>query len=148
MTTISLTGDRDLQISELKTFPENRWREAILHYLFGIWADKESVTYRPKIHFGTMCLRLNQASREYFAYGSSPNWEVHQSFRGEEILITEGCGQDEVEGALIRFVKNDRIRILAITLGNDQFLRLWKTDKRSEYGCHGDVPSTMEEMSS
>lgn len=136
---VSLTDDRTLQVSGIKSFDENRWREAILYYLFGMWSGKEEVTYRPKILFGQMCLRLDPGSNQYFAYGASPNWDVPQDLRGG-LIITQGCDRDEVEISLVRFVKNDRIRILVISLGNDQYFRLWKKDRRGEYGCNGNVP--------
>lgn len=142
---ISLSQDRRLQVSGLKTFEENRWREAILYYLFGMWGDKDNVTYRPKIRFGSMSLSLNTITNRYYAYGRSLNWEV-PPFKGDEILIIGGCDQNEVDIGLARFVKNDRIRIIVIPFGNDQFLRLWKTDRRGEYGCHGHVPTLFEDI--
>jgi len=140
---VSLNADRSLQISGNRTFEENRWREAILFYLFGIWSGKEDVTYRPKIHFGMMCLRLDPDTGQYFAYGASPDWEIPQDLGGE-LLITDGCGKYEVEVSLARFVKNDRVRMLVISFGDGQFLRLWKDpDRRGKYGCNGTVPRSM-----
>lgn len=140
---VSLTGNRDLQISGWTNFSENRWREAILFYLFGIWSEKEDVVYRPKIHFGTMCLCFDEDAGRYFAYGASPDWEVPQDLGGG-LLITEGCGRDEVEMSLVRFVKNDRIRILVISFGGGRYLRLWKDpERRGKYGCHGTVPHSL-----
>lgn len=134
--------DNNVQVSGLTDFPELRWREAILYYLFGIWAGKEEVTDRPKIIFGTVTLRLDSEAREYFAYGRSHEESPHQRFREEEMVMV-GSKQVEVEQGLIRFVKNDRIRLLTICLPCSGRVTLWKKERRSKYGLHSqDIPLT------
>ncbi|MBI2594641.1 MAG: hypothetical protein HYW38_00010, partial [Candidatus Colwellbacteria bacterium] len=65
-----ISNDIQVSGSPSQEFPEARWREAILFYLFGVWADRQSVTYRPKISFGDITLRLDLAEGEYYAYGT------------------------------------------------------------------------------
>lgn len=124
--------NHDIQVGGWTHFPESRWREAILFYLFGVWADKEDVISRPKIIFGNVTLRLDLDAREYFAYGCSHDEQL-PSFPKEATLMV-GCSQDEVEQGLIRFVKNDRIKFLAICLPCQGRVELWKKEKRGQYG--------------
>ena len=49
-----------IQVSGITWFPPERWREAILYYLFGLWSNKGCVAYRPKIRFGSVVLRLDE----------------------------------------------------------------------------------------
>ena len=131
----------DIQVSGLACFPEERWREAILHYLFGVWADKQDVTYRPKINFGDITLRLDPSGGEYFAYGHA---EVPQNVPplGPDDLVETSGRQADVEVALIRFVKNNRIKQLRLCVVCDQKVNraqlvLWKKAWRGEYGYAG-----------
>lgn len=124
----------DIQVSGLvsQEFPESRWREAILFYLFGIWSSRQSVTYRPKISFGDITLRLDQLGGEYYAYGVAGDIHDVPSVSEDARL---GCGgqQAEVELALVRFVKNERIRMLTLKLDSG-LLCFWKKQRRGEYG--------------
>ena len=135
-----------IQISGLQEFPESRWREAILFYLFGIWANRQSVTYRPKINFGDITLRLDPSGGEYYEYGHA---EVPQDVPplGPDDLVETSGRQADVEVALIRFVKNDRIKQLRLGVVCDQIhlsqLVLWKKARRGEYGYAGiELPYT------
>jgi hypothetical protein len=131
---------RNIQVSGRTDFPESRWREAILFYLFGVWGNRDNVTYRPKIHFGDITLRLNRQSGEYYAYGHAEAPEPSPSLRDSDELVSVSSGkQEEVEVALIRFVKNNRIKQLHLHFPELRggFLVLWKKDKRSEYGVEG-----------
>ena len=129
-----------IQISGLQEFPESRWREAILFYLFGIWANRQSVTYRPKINFGDITLRLDPSGGEYYEYGHA---EVPQDVPplGPDDLVETSGRQADVEVALIRFVKNDRVKQLRLGVVCDQIhlsqLVLWKKARRGEYGYAG-----------
>ena len=129
------TKYKDLQVSGSECFSEHRWREAVLYYLFGIWGDKQEVTYRPKISFGNVTLRLDLSTAEYYAYGVSTP-ELHPEFTDAEILQVESGKQNDVEAALARFVKNDGIRLLIITLplSKNGALALWKKYRRGQYG--------------
>ena len=133
----------DIQVSGLPSqeFPESRWREAILFYLFGIWTNRQSVTYRPKINFGDITLRLDPSGGEYYEYGHA---EVPQDVPplGPDDLVETSGRQADVEVALIRFVKNDRIKQLRLGVVCDQKVRraqlvLWKKARRGEYGYAG-----------
>lgn len=123
--------DHGIQVSGLEAFPQDRWREAILHYLFGVWSDRKSVMYRPKISFGLLSLRLWPKGAEYYAEGRAV--EYVPLFPNEEVL-TVSHQQVDVEQGLIRFVKNDAIKMLVINLENHGKLRLWKKERRGEYG--------------
>lgn len=131
---VSGVASNDIQVSGLvsQEFPGSRWREAILFYLFGIWSDRQSVTYRPKISFGNVVLRLDP-NGEYCAYGVAGDDIRDVPSVLEDAHQSVGCAQAEVEIALVRFVKNDRIKVLTITFGLG-FLSLWKAQRRGEYG--------------
>lgn len=123
---------RDLQVSGLQIFTEDRWRDCILHFLFGVWSDDRNVTHRPKIQLGEITLRLIQATGEYVAYGDSLEPE-HPSFTEDETLVVSGS-QLGVEMGLVRFVKNDRLKLLVIVLPRGAEVRLWKKLWRSRFG--------------
>lgn len=133
---------RDIQVSGRTDFSESRWREAILFYLFGMWSGNEDVTYRPKIHFGDICLRLDQRNGDgdYYAYGHQEVREDVPALGSDDLVETSGK-QAEVEVALIRFVKDDRIRQLRFCFpsvsNNINTLFLWKKKRRGEYGVAG-----------
>ncbi len=131
----------EIQVSGLTLFPMNRWREAILHYLFGVWSNKNNVMCRPKINFGGVSLRLDLGTRRYYAYGTAPDAEP-PTFTGREIITIDD--QSEVEVALIRFVKNDEIKRMTIVFRNHMWLYIWKTERRGEYRCAAtDIPTSL-----
>jgi len=131
--------DHDLQVSGLTNFPESRWREAILHYVIGIWSGNHSVTYRPKITFGDITLRLDDG--EYYACGhlDTPENPPAISLSDPGLLMVLTGKQNDVEVALIRFAKDNRIKQLqlGLPLCNGGTLVLWKKARRSEYGYAG-----------
>lgn len=130
--------DHDIQVSGYTNFPESRWREAILFYLFGMWGNRERVTYRPKISFGDITLRLGDG--EYYAYGHAQVPENIPPLDSDDLVETSGK-QTEVEVALIRFVKDERIKQLRLRLPSVSddvaTLVLWKKARRGEYGYAG-----------
>lgn len=136
---VSGVVSNDIQVSGLvsQEFPESRWREAILFYLFGIWSGRQSVMYRPKISFGSVTLRLDSDEGKYEAYGTPPE-ELTSTlrFRADEKLFVDTGRQADVEVALVRFVKNDQIKLLILWLPQLRvFFTLWKKSRRSQYGC-------------
>lgn len=129
-------SDADLhsmQVSGLTPFDMNRWREAILYYLFGVWGNKDKVMYRPKINFGGVTIRLDKQTHSYYAYGKAPDAEPAMRITERALIVTSG--QADVEVGLISFVKNDAIDRLTIVFPNQGYLYLWKTDRRGEYRC-------------
>lgn len=146
--------NREIGVGTLAIFPEERWREGILYYLFGLWSGDVAVTMRPKITFGSVTLRLipdphalNPDIRVYCAYGigfdmwSSGEGAFHTK---REAHLSVGNGQDHVEVALVRFVKDDRIKVLTIHTGGGG-IQLWKTPRRGEYRCMSvGLPETWE----
>jgi hypothetical protein len=133
---------KELQVSGLRCFPENRWREAILYYLFGIWGNKKEVTYRPKINLGGVTLRLDHCVDAYYAYGFSEEEYSRDGLGIGELSV--GYQRLEVENGLIRFVKDDTIRALFINFANGGRLCIWKKSQRSRFGisCRG-IPIAM-----
>ncbi len=124
---------KGIQVSGRQNYEENRWREAILYYLFGVWGNLQEVMYRPKIMFGGITLRLNSNGSEYYAYGP-PTEEPPPIVKSpEEHLDLLDEDQWGVEIALIRFVKNNQIRQLTLRFRYGE-LRLWKKSQRGQYG--------------
>lgn len=141
-------SENDIQVSGRENFPERRWREAILYYLFGSWSGNSDVTYRPKIIFGSLTLRLDPENGKYFAYGRGTGWpsdmdavdairlSLDPRFKGIHIICSDRAA--DVERGLIRFVKNNRIKYLRIDIETGKegvkFVFLWKKERRGEYG--------------
>ncbi len=140
-----------MQVSGLNNFEESRWRECFLYYLFGIWGNQKRVTYRPKVNFctgtgpsiGMFELRLDRASGEYFACGSCAVQEP-PTFYGDQVLIVS-YKQAEVEQALVRFVKNNSIKMLIISLRKG-VVHLWKKPQRSCLGVLATGIPTFDEI--
>jgi len=132
----------DIQVAGGKCFTANRWREAILYYLFGIWSGDETVLNRPKINFGRFQLRLDESGESYYAVGESGG--VIVSFH-ESRCLRVGWKKAEVEVALVRFLKDNKIKKLTIDLEQGQMV-FWKTDRRAEYGCAAYGIQTMREF--
>ncbi|MCX6784240.1 MAG: hypothetical protein NT141_04245 [candidate division WWE3 bacterium] len=125
---------KDLQVSGLTCFPETKWREAVLFYLFGLWGGKHEVTYRPKISFGNVTLRLDRSIGAYYAYGKSS--EILPIFEEEQTIIVDAGKQADVEVALVRFVKDSQIRLIVINLPiTTSSVAIWKKQRRGQYGC-------------
>jgi hypothetical protein len=112
-------------------FEGNRWREAILFYLNGVWANDTAVMYRPKISFADTTLRLE--GDHYYAYAvNGCNLGDRPYVADEDMLIVLDPTQGEVESGLIRFVKNSQVRQLAVVFPEKGHLVLTKGLKRSE----------------
>ena len=124
---------KDIQVSGFECFEENRWREAILSYLFGVWGNLKGVMYRPKMMFGGITLRLHQSAGEYYAYGPKTHEDPPAVRRLEEHLVLKTWEQPEVEVALARFVKDNGLRQLTLPFRHGE-LRLWKKSQRGQYG--------------
>ncbi len=135
---------RSLQVSGLECFEERGWRECVLYYLFGVWSGAENVVYRPKINFGEITLRLNVGEGRYYAHGTPVELE-YPYFLATETLVVEN-GQRDVEIGLVRFVKNNRIKMLVIKLSEGSELRLWKKSERSRFGITATGLKTMMEL--
>lgn len=141
------TEQMELQVCGSTTYRENRWREAVLEYLFGIWSGDAYTLSRPKIRFGSFTLRLHQKGF-YYGYGVSPDaiGPEYAAMTNENTIRTSNS-HSEVEQALVRFVKNNRIRFLHIGFAplGQGYLFLWKKAGRGEIGCLADgIPETHE----
>lgn len=136
---------QEIQVSGLLTFPGNRWRDAFLHYLFGIWADHSDVTYRPKIALGGISVRWNpeDPAKKYYVYGHRPFDRPACPDVPSENKLVVGRTQDVFEGGLIRFVKNDRILLLELQLPLSASLLLWKNPQERGFlgvAFRGELP--------
>jgi len=128
----------EIRVSGVTCFPEWQWGEAVLYYLNGVWGNKLDVMYRPKICFGGVFLCLNQADSSYFAYGVPDNgdgYDAREVGPDPKILSIASGKQTDVEVGLIRFVKDNTIKVLSLGLPAIQgFVILWKKPKRGQYG--------------
>ncbi|RJR31642.1 hypothetical protein C4569_01635 [Candidatus Parcubacteria bacterium] len=127
---------KEIQVSGLSYFPECRWREAIIHYLFGIWGNRLNVICRPKIRFGHIVLQLKDG--QYNAYRDS--WYENNSpptIGRSYQLVVDGTDKNAVEVGLASFVKNGSIKMLVIVIKPEAQFYLWKLKRRGKYGVSG-----------
>ena len=103
-----------IQVSGLNTFPQHRWREGILYFVNGILADEDRVMYRPKISLGDVGLCLDAENERYSFWGFDTN--VVPPVVDKAFTLAVGASQVEVEHALLRFVKNGKIRMLTLRM--------------------------------
>ena len=136
-TSTSLSLDsKNIVVNGSKKFPESRWREAILHFLFQNWSNERRV--HPEISFGDVILRLNwgKGGPEYYAYGRGSEEPPSLPFGTPGQLIVLEPMQNNVDVAMARFVKDRQIRWLI--LGFWEWRRgrvyLWKKPQRNQYG--------------
>ena len=134
-----------IQVSGLDFFPQDRWREGILYFVNGILADEDRVMYRPKISIGDVGLTLDAENGCYSFWGYDTNI-VPPVVDEATFTLTVGASQVEVEHALLRFVKNNKIRMLTLRMpmrgglaAHDDELRMcelvfWKGRERSFLG--------------
>ncbi|MBI5138510.1 MAG: hypothetical protein HZA95_01785 [Candidatus Vogelbacteria bacterium] len=116
---------RHLQVSGLRAFGSDEWREAILYYLAGMRLGIKDVTYRPKIAFGPYTLRLEPECGRYYAYGPENTTPWCPRFSEAQVLMTSDSAQD-VELALFEFVKTESIRMLVLCFNPQGYLFIWK----------------------
>lgn len=139
---------KEIQVSGLQCFPGNRWREAFLHYLFGVWGDHGNVTYRPKIVLDGLGIRWDgeTVDGKYYVYGNRPSDDSACPEVPSERKLVVSRWQTTFEQGLIRFVKNDRILMLELQLPNDSFVRLWKNPRERGFlgiMVWGPLPSSL-----
>jgi hypothetical protein len=142
--------EREIQISGLDCYDENEWRNAILHYLFGVWKNDEVIMSRPKINFGPFTLRLDPQRGQYYAYltGSSDQGDPFPEgvVNSHNILEVESPDQNTVEIALVRFVKDKGLRALQIDIPRTwTTIWFWKGERRGQLGITITHVPTMEE---
>lgn len=123
----------ELQISGSKFFAAERWRDALIHYVSGVWDNEREVMIRPKISFDRFSLRLSESTARYWAHKLDNDPDVDPPFFSEADALIVRDSQEEVEVALLRFVWGDRIRALVIKLEDPSgMIRLWKGRNRGE----------------
>ena len=156
MTTNALTGDRSIQVASWKPFTEDKWREAILFYLNGIWGDKPNVIANPIIQFCDVTLRLLKGVR-YVAYtaqddatqqdkeeldrmgylGFDDRYAIWAKTIPQEFTVPEcieaGDFPLDVHNALIRFVRSPKVRLVTVAFDGAGRFSMWKTKNRGEY---------------
>ena len=121
-----------IQIAGDTVFEGSRWREAILAFLNGIWADDVAVTHRPKISLNNTVLRIGRGEKYvgYFVY--APDFGGRPTVADKDLLVVPDPTRAEVENGLIRFVRNGQIRQLGICFPGKGNIVLTKGRKRSE----------------
>ncbi len=104
----------EIQVSGLQWFNRTQWRDALLYFVNGIMANWSCVTYRPKIDLEMVSLRLHPKARVYTAR-IEPAAKRNQAptLKPQHVLETS-CQQEELERALLRFVKDDAIHLLRV----------------------------------
>lgn len=150
--TLTSTSSHEIQVAGLRCFAESEWRNAILHYLFGVWDGnpQNGVAHRPKISFGCVVLRLNPVADAYVGYLNSDVEKAgdefpRHGFPGNATLVV-GYRRAQVENGLIRFVKNILIRHLALSLPGGCTIHLWKKGARGQYGYSASGLLLMDEV--
>lgn len=135
------SGDKRVCFSGLYSYPESRWRQAILRFLFGIWSGDPVITARPEILLENVTIRL--FNNRYVAFGRPTSEQPPVMSLGESLVA--GDRKTDVEVALVQFVKNDRIKMVTLALGcnGDRFVALWKKERRGEFGFWAkNIPET------
>ena len=141
------TSSKEIQVSGVMCFEENQWRDAILHYLFGVWGNQDQVMYRPKLGFYCISLRLDLERCRYWAVWTDRHASLEEPPEISQMkVLTVPSSQLEVEAGLVRFVKDDSILMLVIALENLGQIRLWKKERRGEYGIWGQNLETPKEL--
>ena len=127
-----------IQVSGNKAYDGNQWREAILAYLDGIWSGRRSVTNRPKLNFNNTTIRLGDGGRYYAYFASEPDKAPFPPTpkNDSELLTIMHPTEYAVEVGLIRFVRNNQIRQLALMFDNgvssEGIILLAKGQRRGE----------------
>ena len=137
--------DQDyMQVAGLQCYPTNRWRDALMAFLMGIWGDYSNVMYRPKIDLGPACLRLDPDQKTFTLSGHNPHpgngsWELPlddaQKARNERTWVADaGKTGDMVQtmDQLVRFVKDPARLRLVLMFPTGQVLVLTKGRKRGD----------------
>lgn len=131
----------DLQVSGNHSYNGNQWREAILAYLGGVWSGDESVTSRQKLCFNNTVIRLGREGKYYAYFVNEPDGADGGPIglpmvRPSDLLVVMHTTENDVESALIRFVRNNKIRKLALMFDNgvssEGMILLAKGQKRGE----------------
>ncbi len=104
---------QEIQVAGHRCFEGKRWREAILYYLNGIWSDDLFIAGRPKLAIDGITLSLVSGKYSIYDNGCTPIMSLEEIDFGGCIPLPEP-DQDAVEIALVRFVKDNHARNLAI----------------------------------
>ncbi len=104
-----------LQVSGNKSYEGTQWREAILAYLGGVWKGDKSVTSRQKLNFNNTTIRLGDNGKYYAYFVCEPDEAPFPPMPpSSDILTIMDPTEEAVEIGLIRFVRNNQIRHLAL----------------------------------
>lgn len=131
-----------IQVSGNTAYNGNQWREAILAYLGGVWSGDESVTSRQKLNFNNTTIRLGRNDKYYAYFVNEPDNADFPPMpsNAAELLTIMDANEYDVESGLIRFVRNNQIRQLALMfpgkVSSEGMILLVKGQKRSELHIH------------
>ncbi|NQV12502.1 hypothetical protein HQ524_04000 [Candidatus Uhrbacteria bacterium] len=136
-----MPNDMSIQVAMDTYFRGNEWRNALLHFLNGVWSDDYAVTCRPKIIFGQVALRRTPNGDSYVCSGKNTGLRLGPGFTGvvctkdfHETVRTENAVV--IEHTLVRFVRNDDFRTLTLKMSMGA-LKFVKGAKRSDMTVHG-----------
>ena len=128
-----------ITVARHRTFAANEWRNAIIHFLNGMWSNKHPFRERPELSFGPVTLHLDRGDTEdwqnprpygprYLCWGKAPerieqlasygmNTELpsHEYLHSGNHLRVEG-GSLLVHDALGRFVFDNSVSSLTIVI--------------------------------
>ena len=133
--------DNNIQVSGTYDFAEKELKKALIFFLQGLWQNEPEIISRAKIILGTVTLRLDWDSQEYFAYGNSHEVLPDPLPFLENERLAVGPQKNEVEQGLLRFAEEDQIKQITIILQNG-LMQLWKKETGG-YSCFAEgIPIT------
>lgn len=130
--------DKVIMVAGYKGFPESRWREAILYFVFEKLKGNRIIERCPEISFGRIVLGFDEKKKKYFVRNTNKNEdEVPNIFGSESVIYMENPEECEVEIKLLKFVKDSKIRVISIFTSKGCWITLWKKHEKGEYGLSG-----------
>lgn len=117
----------NVQVSGFEVFAHRDWRKAIGFFLAGLAREDFRVTYRPKIAFGTIELRLDVEKGRFRANGYDYLPPENPPALDENEVARVSADRTAVQMALHRFVEGGVSMIEIYFSEAIETLRLWKT---------------------
>ena len=116
----------------IKQYEGSNWRKAFTFYLDGVWSQNNR-SVEGVIFIDNMVLQLHHGEYQYrhpsgIAVHPRPQWENRSQIHA--VMVS----RDQLELGLVKFIRNNQIRMLVLMFGVDQ-LTLWKSPERTELFC-------------